>query len=202
MPGLSPAGLGRYVLELAGAFFLTLTVLGAATQDVLLGALAIGAMVSVLVYSGGHANPALTLAAVVARRMPVTELLPYWAAQFVGALLGAALARWLVTAPALTPLQGVSVWTLLVVELLFAFALAFVVLGAQAWSAVSAGLVVVAASALLDPVAASAFNPAPAFGLVVAGVTEWTTIWVYLLGCPVGAALAGLVAAQARSRPG
>lgn len=201
MPGLSPTGIGRYVLELAGTFFLTLTVLGAATQDVLLGALAIGAMVSVLAYSGGHANPALTLAAVVSRRMPATDLLPYWAAQFVGALLGAALARWLVTAPAVTPLQDVSVWTLLVVQLLFAFALGFVVLDAQAWSAVSAGLVVVAASALLDPVAASAFNPAPAFAQVVAGVTEWTTIWVYLLGCPAGAALAGL-AAQARSRPG
>lgn len=209
-------GLRRYLLELLATFFLTLTVLGAAAQDVLLGALAIGAMVGVLVRVGGHANPVLTLASVVARRLPAGELLPFWAAQLVGALLGAALARWLVTAPAASPLQGVSVVGLLVAEALFAFALCFVVLdgergdnltrwSANGWSAGAAGLTVVGASALLDPVAGSAFNPAAAFGQVVAGLTGWSTIWVYLVACPVGAAVAGLAslaADQTRSRSG
>ncbi|HEX2177479.1 MAG TPA: hypothetical protein VHG70_16365, partial [Nocardioidaceae bacterium] len=70
------------------------------------------------------------------------------------------------------------------------------------WSATAGGLTVVAAAAVLDPVAASGFNPAAAFGQVVAGISEWSTIWVYLVGCPAGAALAGLAARQLSSRPG
>ena len=203
-------GLGRYVIELVATLFLSLTVLAAAAQDLTLGALAIAAMVAVLVRCGGHANPALTLAAVVARRVPATELLPCWAAQFVGALLGATLARLLITAPAVSPLQDVSLATLGVVELLFAFALAYVVLEADGspvqarppqgagagWSAPAAGLTVVAGAALLDPVAAAAFNPAAAFAQVVAGIADWGTIWVYLVGCPAGGALAGVAAGR------
>jgi glycerol uptake facilitator-like aquaporin len=201
----------RYLVELVGTLVLTLTLLGAASQDVLLGALALGAVVALLVHVGGHANPVLTLAAVVARRTPAAELLPCWAAQFVGALLAAALGRWLVEAPAVSPLQDVGVVTLLVVEALFAFALCFVVLDGErgeslavpnGGAALAAGLTVVAAAALLDPVGASAFNPAAAFGQVVAGISEWGTIWVYLVTCPVGGALAGLAAGQPSSRPG
>lgn len=195
-------GLRRYVLELVGTFFLTFTVLGAASQDVMVGVIAIGAAVTVLVLCGAHANPVLTLGAVVARSLPPAELLPYWAAQLVGALVGAATARLLVAAPAVTPLQGVGVATLLVVEAVFAFALCFVVLDGRPWAGGAAGLTVVAASAVLDPVAGSAFNPAPAFGLVVAGVTEWSTIWLYLVGCAAGGAIAGLLTRQARSSPG
>ncbi|MDQ4085639.1 MAG: aquaporin [Actinomycetota bacterium] len=206
-------GLRRYLVELVATFLLTLTVLGAASQDVLVGALAIGAMVTLLVRSGGHANPVLTLAAVVARRLPAAELLPCWAAQFVGALLAAALGRWLLEAPAVSPLQDVGVLALLVTEALFAFALCYVVLDAGRgdtlphWipdgaAAFAAGLTVLAAAALLDPVGAAAFNPAAAFAQVVAGIGDWSTIWVYLLACPAGAALAGLAAGQASSRPG
>src|SRR5262249_32246014 len=150
---------------------------------------------------GAHANPALTLAAVVGRRLPGAELLPCWAAQFVGALVAAALGRVLVEAPAVSPLQDVGVVTLLVTELLFAFALCFVVLDGdrgeplRRWlpnggAALAGGLVVLASAALLDPVGAAAFNPAAAFGQVVAGITGWGTIWVYLLACPVGGVLA------------
>lgn len=213
MPGVSPTGVRRYVAELVAASFLALTVLAAAAQDLLLGALAIAAMVAVLLRCGVHGNPVLTLAAVLARRTPPAELLPCWAAQFVGALLAAGLGRWLLTAPAVTPLQDVQVLTLLVVQVLFAFALCYVVVSgdateavgwssAEVWPPVSAGLVVVAASAVLDPVAGAAFSPACAFALVVGGVTEWAPIWTYAVGCPAGGALAGLLARQASSRPG
>jgi aquaporin Z len=205
--------LRAYVVELVATFFVTLALLGAASQDVLLGALAVAATVGLVLRSGAHANPALTLAAVVSRRLPGADLLPCWAAQLVGALVAAALGRWLVEAPAVSPLQDVGVVTLLVTELLFTFALCYVVLdGDRAehlprWlpnggAALAGGLVVLASAALLDPVGAAAFNPAAAFGQVVAGITGWDTIWVYLLACPVGGVLAGLTARQASSRPG
>lgn len=204
------AALRRYLAELVATLFLSLAVLGAATQEVLVGAVAIAAVVTVAVGCGAHANPVLTLAAVVARRLPATELLPCWAAQLVGALLGAALARWLVDAPAVSPLQDQGVLALLVAQLLFAAAFCYVVLQGErpggwadgAWAAAAGGLVVLASAAVLDPVAAAAFNPAAAFGEVVAGVTDWGTIWVYVVGCPLGAALGGFAAGQASSRPG
>lgn len=214
-----------YARELLTAFLLTLTLLGATTQDVLLGALAIAAVVGLVAGLGAHANPALTLAAVVARRLPAADLLPYWAAQLVGALVGAALARWLVDAPDLDPLQGLDTLVLLVVLTLFALVLGFVVLHGDdsavpagpagpstpaltfgAGTGLAAGLAVLAAAALVDPLAAAAFNPAAAFGQVVAGVTGWSTIWVYVVGCPAGAAVGGLLArtlsGQPRSRSG
>ncbi|HEX2174584.1 MAG TPA: aquaporin, partial [Nocardioidaceae bacterium] len=120
-------GLRRYLVELVATLLLTVTVLGAASQDVLLGALAIGAVVAVLLGTGAHANPVLSLAAVLGRRLPASDLLPCWAAQFVGALLGAALGRWLVDAPAVSPLQDLGVLALLVAQLLFAFLLCYAV---------------------------------------------------------------------------
>jgi aquaporin Z len=206
------AALRAYVVELVATFFVTLALLGAASQDVLLGAVTVAATVGLVLRCGAHANPALTLAAVVGRRLPGSELLPCWAAQFVGALVAAAVGRVLVEAPAVSPLQDVGVVTLLVTELLFAFALCFVVLDGDRgehlprWlpnggAALAGGLVVLASAALLDPVGAAAFNPAAAFGQVVAGITGWGTIWVYLVACPVGGVLAGLAAGQASSRP-
>ncbi len=207
------AALRTYVVELVATFFVTLALLGAASQDVLLGAVAVAATVGLVLRSGAHANPALTLAAVVGRRVPGAELLPCWAAQFVGALLAAALGRLLVEAPPLSPLLDVGLVSLLVTELLFAFALCFVVLDGDraehlprllpnGGAALAGGVVVLASAALLDPVGAAAFNPAAAFGQVVAGITGWGTIWVYLLACPVGGVLAGLTASQVSSRPG
>lgn len=207
------AALRTYVVELVATFFVTLALLGAASQDVLLGAVAVAATVGLVLRSGAHANPALTLAAVVGRRVPGAELLPCWAAQFVGALLAAALGRLLVEAPPLSPLLDVGLVSLLVTELLFAFALCFVVLDGDraehlprllpnGGAGLAGGVVVLASAALLDPVGAAAFNPAAAFGQVVAGITGWGTIWVYLLACPVGGVLAGLSASQVSSRPG
>ena len=57
-------------------------------------ALAFGLTVLTMAYavghvSGGHFNPAVTLGLVIADRHPRGELLPYWAAQLVGAILAA-----------------------------------------------------------------------------------------------------------------
>ena len=41
--------------------------------------------------SGGHLNPAMTLAFAVHRQMPLREVLPYWIGQFAGAFCAAAL---------------------------------------------------------------------------------------------------------------
>src|SRR5215468_5976241 len=50
---------------------------------VLTGAYAFGPI------SGGHFNPAVTLGLAVGKRLPMGQLGPYWAAQVIGAIVGA-----------------------------------------------------------------------------------------------------------------
>src|SRR3984885_14647704 len=57
-------------------------------------ALAFGLTLLALVYvlgpiSGCHVNPAVTMGALLARRLPLGEAVGYWIAQFVGGILGA-----------------------------------------------------------------------------------------------------------------
>src|SRR5436853_6739385 len=93
----------RAVAELIGTFWLVFggcgsAVLAAAFPAVGIGlhgvSLAFGLTVLTMAYaighvSGCHLNPAVTLGLVVAKRFPAKELLPYWAAQVAGAVVGA-----------------------------------------------------------------------------------------------------------------
>ncbi|MDP3459242.1 MAG: aquaporin, partial [Hyphomonas sp.] len=88
-----------FIAELIGTFTLVLFGCGAAVLaggDVgQLGiAFAFGLAIVAMAYgigpiSGCHVNPAVSFGAFVAGRMPLNTMLRYWAAQFIGALLGA-----------------------------------------------------------------------------------------------------------------
>src|ERR1700710_2953467 len=77
----------KYVVEAIGTLFLVFTVGPAAGSRSSLAPLAIGAVLMVMVYagghlSGGHYNPAVTLAALVRRRITLRDAIGYWLAQF------------------------------------------------------------------------------------------------------------------------
>src|SRR5437764_14912174 len=58
--------------------------------------LAIGIMVSNLGHiSGGHFNPSITLAFLASRRITIRLAVTYWIAQLGGAIVAAAILRWL-----------------------------------------------------------------------------------------------------------
>src|SRR5690606_20366706 len=94
----------RLSAEAFGTFWLVFggcgaAVLAAGVPDVGIGylgvALAFGLTVLTMAYavghiSGGHFNPAVSLGLAVAGRFEYKDLLPYWAAQVVGGVLGAA----------------------------------------------------------------------------------------------------------------
>ena len=92
--------MAKYIVELIGTFFLALTVgiaavLGAAGP---LAPLAIGSILMIMIYagghiSGGHFNPAVTLAVFIRGRCEARDVAPYLIAQVVGAVLAAALQR-------------------------------------------------------------------------------------------------------------
>jgi len=89
----------RFSAEFVGTMVLVLfgcgaAVLGPAPFDQLAVALAFGFAIVAMAYgigpvSGCHVNPAVSLAAFVAGRMSAKDMVMYWIAQFLGAIVGA-----------------------------------------------------------------------------------------------------------------
>ena len=125
----------RYLTEAVGTFFLVLTIgLTAVGGAGAFAPIAIGATLMVMVYMGGHVsgahyNPAVSVAVLLRGQLEARELVPYIGAQIFGALL-AGVAVFVATgstfAPA--PAPDASLAGVAILEFLFTFALALVVL--------------------------------------------------------------------------
>jgi aquaporin Z len=196
----------RYATELVGTFFLVFTVCAAVRGQEVLAALAIGAVLAAMVFAGGHVsgahyNPAVTIAVFIRGRLPARDVLPYWAAQLVGGLLAAVAARYVVpTRPAsVFDMSGHRLGAGLLAELLFTFALAYVVLNAatskdhpgNSFYGLAIGFTVMAGVVAVGPFSAGAFNPAVALGACTAGLISWSVLWVYLVANLAGGIAAG-----------
>ncbi len=125
----------KYVAEFIGAFGLVFTFGCTVLAHAALAPLAIGAVLMVLVYAGGHIsgahyNPAVSLAAFLRGALTRKDMFPYRAAQLLGALIAAPLARFVINpaAVAALSLSGRAVAAALLAEFLFTFGLAYVVL--------------------------------------------------------------------------
>ncbi|MEE4546892.1 aquaporin [Streptomyces sp. V4-01] len=196
----------KYVVEFIGTFFLVLTVGAAVLSDSRLAPLAIGGVLMVMVYAGGHVsgahyNPAVTLAVLIRGRIAPVDAAWYTASQLVAALAAAPLARWAVNPPSVTALSlsGRHLASALVVEALFAFALAYVVLNValsashedNSFYGLAIGFTVLAGAASVGGISGGAFNPAVALGGAAMGLFDWSDIWVYLIADLIGGAVAG-----------
>src|SRR5687767_14024885 len=121
----------KYVVEFSGTFFLVLTIgLAGVPQGGMLAPLAIGSMLMVMVYAGGHIsgahyNPAVTLAVFIRGRCPLKDLVPYWAMQVAGAIGAAVLVGHLRGLPAKPNPEREWDWLIsaMIVEFVFTFAL-------------------------------------------------------------------------------
>src|ERR1700738_613539 len=125
----------KYAVEAIGAFSLTFAVGVAALSGSVFVPLAAGAMLMVMIYagghiSGGHYNPAVTMAALVRGRIGIRDAVPYWIAQVLGGVAAGALARAVVNPAAVKTLHlsGHAEAAAAVVEVLITFALCYVVL--------------------------------------------------------------------------
>src|SRR4030088_2605344 len=93
--------LRKWIVEFIGTFFLVYVIGCVSLQGhVLLGPLAIGASLMVMIFagghiSGGHYNPAVTLAIWLRGKITMSEAIPYMIAQIIGAILAALLSVWI-----------------------------------------------------------------------------------------------------------
>jgi aquaporin Z len=194
----------KYLVEFIGTFFLVLTV-GMTVIDPGAGALAplaIGSALMIMVYagghvSGGHYNPAVTLAVWLRGRCPAADVPGYWISQILGAAAAAFIVLYLKGNPTLTPKEVTAV-PALIAELVGTFALCYVVLNVATAKGTAGnsnyglaiGFTVATMAFALGGVSGGAFNPAVATGITLMGLAKMTNLWIYLAGNFAAGALA------------
>ncbi len=195
---MSPA---KYLVEFIGTFFLVFAI-GMASGD--LAPIAIGSMLMVMIYAGGHVsgahyNPAVTLAVTMRGKCKVSDVVPYIVAQVVAAVAAALTVKFFkgdVAVTAMTPDIGKA----LVAEFLFTFALVFVILNVatakatqgNSYYGLAIAFTVVAGAFAVGGISGGVFNPAVAVAITVLGVSSLSNIWIYLVANFAAAAVAAL----------
>ena len=200
--------MNKYFTEFIGTMFLVLVV-GVAAIGGAAGAMApiaIGSILMVMIYAGGHIsggnyNPAVTLAILIRGKINMGTALTYWIAQIGGALAAWAIATFIfdVEGPGTSAVKSVSQG--LTAEFLGAFAIAYVVLNTATAKAhitnsfygLAIGFTVVACAFTFGGYSGGAFNPAVAIGACLMKGFVWTDLWIYLVGCLAGGLVAALV---------
>jgi aquaporin Z len=198
--------MNKYITEFIGTFFLLLTIgccviIGGAG---VIAPLAIGSILTVMVYagghiSGGHYNPAITLGVWIRGRCAARDVIPYWIAQLAGATLAAVVLLYLRGGHQPTPMVLQSGPALLA-EFLFTFALVYVVLNTatvkttegNSFFGLAIGFTVMAGAFSVGSISSAAFNPAVAMGLSIMGLSAWSNLWIYVVANLVGGAVAGV----------
>jgi aquaporin Z len=194
----------KYLVEFIGTFFLVLTV-GMTVIDPGAGALAplaIGSALMIMVYagghvSGGHYNPAVTLAVWLRGRCPTGDVPGYMVAQVLGAVAASFLALYLKSNPTVTPGE-IKILPALIAELVGTFALCYVVLNVATAKGTAGnsnyglaiGFTVMVMAFALGGISGGAFNPAVATGITMMGLAKVSNLWIYLVGNFTAGALA------------
>jgi aquaporin Z len=199
--------LRKLIVEFIGTFFLVYVIGCVSLQDhVLLGPLAIGASLMVMIFAGGHIsgahyNPAVTLGVWIRGACSALEASLYIVAQVIGAIVAALAAGFLLghgSSPATSTLTAAHV---MLAEALGTFALVYTVLNVatapatagNSFYGLAIGFTVFAQAVAVGKVSGGAFNPAVAIGVAVLGLANGANLWIYWLSEFVGAGVAALV---------
>ncbi len=195
----------KLAVEFIGMFLFVFTV-GMATESAnksgtVLAPLAIGSLLMVIVFagghvSGGHYNPAVSTAVFLRGKIKSHEFLAYVVTQFIAAALAGLLVN--AVGGKQTPGATASTGKMLVAEFLFTFALAYIVLNVatakgtegNSFYGLAIGFTVVVGAISVGWISGGAFNPAIALGASVLGAFKWANIWIYLVADFLGGAAA------------
>lgn len=218
----APSYLRRLIAEAFGTFLLVFGVVGVALYyngeakplvvGLAVGIAVIGGAYAVGHISGGHFNPAVSLGAAAAGRLPWADLLPYIGAQLVGGLLAALIHFGIVAsfagADTVAAFGGVSnhyddgyapLVSVLILEIVITAIFLWIILGVTADGSTTAGFAPLAIGLSLAlfhfmaiPLDNASLNPARSVATAVfGGPAALGDVWLFLLAPLVGAAIAG-----------
>ncbi|MEE4187354.1 MAG: aquaporin Z [Roseobacter sp.] len=218
----------KLLAEFFGTFWLVFggcgsAVLAAGVADVGIGwlgvSLAFGLTVMTMAYtvghiSGGHFNPAVSLGLMLGGRFEARDLIPYWAAQVIGATLAAVVLYVVVSGSAgfegvggfasngygaASP-QGYSLMSVLVIEVVLTAFFLIIILGATSSGApagfapIAIGLGLTLVHLISIPVSNTSVNPARSTGVALfADGPALAQLWLFWVAPLVGAALGAVI---------
>jgi MIP family channel proteins len=197
----------RYLAELMGTFlfmsagYLSVAAAGAAGFEsallVVPFAFGFGLLAAIFAFghiSGGHFNPAVTVAMVLDKRTEPVEAVGYIVAQIIGAIAAAvvvlvAVDQAAVTAGITAPGAGVSDVGALLIEIVMAAMFIAVILASTkrtpALAALAIPFTLVAIHFASATLSGASVNPARSIGSAVIG-GDLSSLWLYLVGPVVG----------------
>ncbi len=218
----------KLLAEFIGTFWLVLggcgsAVLAAGVADVGIGWLgvsfAFGLTVLTMAFavghiSGGHFNPAVSLGLMVAGKFSSAEIIPYWIAQVVGAILAALVLYIIVSgAPGFEGVgsfasngygeaspEGYSMMSGLIIEIVLTAFFLIIILGATSKGApagfapIAIGLGLVLIHLISIPVTNTSVNPARSTGVALfADSPALAQLWLFWVAPLIGGALGGVI---------
>ncbi len=202
--------MNKLLTEGIGTFFFVFFICLVVASGSAPAPLFIGLALMVMVYmgghiSGGHYNPAVTLAVLMRGRIKPPEAVQYMLVQVLGALVAAFLASFIFGKA--IPIDRSTQYSLpaaLIVEAAFTFALALVVLNVattrqtagNSYYGLAIGMTVAAAAAAGGSISGGAFNPAVGLGIgIISAIksgADATHLWIYVAMPLLGGALAAI----------
>jgi aquaporin Z len=196
--------MNKYLVEFIGTFFLVFTVgMCVIKPDVgNFAPIAIGSVLMVMIYagghiSGGHYNPAVTLAVWLRGKCATTDVPGYIASQIVAGVAAAVIVLYLKGNVEVKP-DDLAVGPSLMAEFLGTFALAWVVLNVATSKetagnsnyGLAIGFTVLVMAFAVGGISKGAFNPAVAVGITVMHIVKGANLWIHLVGDFAGGAAA------------
>jgi aquaporin Z len=147
--------------------------------------------------TGAHFNPAVTLAALLDKRLSLSDAIGYWVAQFAGATMGSLLilaatgeqAAVAATTTGYTDLQAAIVAEIVLTTVFVWTILSVTRLGAN-HAPMAIGLVLVGVHVVGIPFSGASVNPARSFGPALVGGDMGSSLWVYIYAPLIGAVIA------------
>lgn len=218
----------KLTAEFIGTFLLVFLAVGAAVSGIvsngtLAVAFAFGLVLLALAYaigptSGAHVNPAVTLAFWISKRQESKEAISYMVVQFAGAILGAAVLKFLVEVGGVIDQTGAlgtngfgaegqpNATGAFIVEVLLTAAFVGVILlvtdhdAAPGFAGIAIGAALTAVHIVGIPLTGTSVNPARSLGpALLNGGESLTQVWLFILAPFIGGAIA--VAFWAITRP-